>query len=131
MTIETAAVTPLLAGYYAYLVLTGTTSFHVLTGDPSARSNEWIWHLVLLVGAGVLTMIPLLIFARASRGLPLAVMGLIQYIGPCLQLVIGITIFHEQMEPARWIGTIIIWLALLVMSTDWISHLVRRRKESV
>lgn len=130
MTIETAAVTPLLGGYYVYLTFTGATSFHVLAADSSTRPNEWIWHLALLVGAGILTMIPLLIFARASRGLPLAVMGLIQYIGPCLQLIIGITIFHEQMEPARWIGTAIIWLALLVMSTDWISLLLRRRRES-
>ena len=129
MVVETAAVTPPLLAYYGYLALTGATSFHVLAADPSASANAWIWHLLLLVGAGVLTAIPLLLFARASRGLPLGVMGLIQYIGPCLQLLIGILVFHEPMEPARWIGTAIIWLALVVMSADWIGQVVRMRRE--
>ncbi|MFT0847325.1 EamA family transporter RarD [Actinomycetaceae bacterium L2_0104] len=130
MAIETAAVTPILGGYYVYLVVTGTTSFHVLAADSGSESNAWVWHLLLLIGAGILTMIPLLLFARASRGLPLGVMGLIQYIGPCLQLIIGIAVFHEHMEPARWIGTAIIWLALIVMSADWAGQIVsgRRRK---
>ena len=128
MSIETAAVTPLLGGYYIYLVATGTTSFHVLSNDGGGRPDAWVGHLLLLIGAGILTMIPLLLFARASRGLPLGVMGLIQYIGPCLQLAIGITVFHEHMEPARWAGTAIIWLALIVMSTDWISQIVRARR---
>ena len=131
MAIETAAVTPLLGGYYIYLVATGATSFHTLAADSSSETNAWIWHLLLLIGAGILTMIPLLLFARASRGLPLGVMGLIQYIGPCLQLIIGITIFHEHMEPARWVGTAIIWLALIVMSTDWIGQIVKNRKKSL
>lgn len=74
---------------------------------------------------------PLLLFARASRGLPLGVMGLIQYIGPCLQLIIGILVFHEPMEPARWIGTAIIWLALVVMSADWIGQVVKGRRAKV
>ena len=128
MVVETAAVAPPLLAYYGYLAATGATSFHVLAADPSAGPNAWLWHLLLLVGAGVLTVIPLLLFARASRGLPLGVMGLIQYIGPCLQLIIGILVFHETMEPARWIGTAIIWLALVTMSADWIGQIVRARR---
>jgi len=58
-------------------------------------------------------------------------MGLIQYIGPCLQLIIGILVFHEPMEPARWIGTAIIWLALVVMSADWIGQVVKGRRAKV
>lgn len=131
MVVETAAVTPPLLVYYCYLAATGATSFHVLATDPAADSNAWIWHLLLLIGAGVLTAIPLLLFARASRGLPLGVMGLIQYIGPCLQLIIGILVFHEPMEPARWIGTAIIWLALVVMSADWIGQVVKGRRAKV
>ena len=128
MVVETAAVTPPLLAYYGYLAATGATSFHVIAADPSASANAWIWHFLLLVGAGVLTAIPLLLFARASRGLPLGVMGLIQYIGPCLQLLIGIVVFHEPMEPARWIGTAIIWVALVIMSMDWISQIIRGRR---
>lgn len=128
MAVETGAVTPLLLGYYAYLTLTGATSFHVLSHSEPAGSKVWILHLVLLLGAGVITMIPLLLFARAARGLSLAVLGLIQYVAPIMQLIIGVLIFHEQMEPIRWLATGIIWLALLILSADWIRQIVRGRK---
>ncbi|WP_099331978.1 hypothetical protein [Actinomyces minihominis] len=99
--------------------------YFVLLGP--AGSLEVIVHLGLLVGAGIITLIPLLLFARASRGLPLAVMGLLQYIGPILQMFIGVVIFKEVMEPARWIATGIIWLGVLVLSADWIRQLHRQR----
>ena len=53
--------------------------------------------------------------------------GLLQYIGPSLQLVIGILVFHEVMAPARWAGTAIIWMALVVLSIDGVRNLPRRR----
>ncbi len=127
MIVETAAVTPFLLIYYVYLVATGATSFHTIAADPSSGSADWLIHLALLVGAGILTAIPLLLFARAARGLPLAVIGLLQYIGPSLQLVIGILVFHEVMAPARWAGTAIIWMALVVLSIDGVRNLPRRR----
>lgn len=127
MAVETATLTPLLLGYYAYLAVTGATSFQVLNQSEPAGSRVWIVHLALLLGAGVITMIPLLLFARAARGLSLAVLGLIQYIAPIMQLMIGIVVFHEQMEPARWVATGIIWLALLILSADWIRQIVRGR----
>ena len=73
-------------------------------------------------------MIPLLLFARAARGLPLAVLGLIQYIAPVLQMFVGVAIFKETMEPARWIAAGIIWVALLLLSADWIRQIVRTRR---
>lgn len=128
MAVETATVTPLLLGYYAYLTFTGATSFHVLSQSEPAGSKMWVWHLLLLVGAGVVTMVPLLLFARAARGLSLAILGLIQYIAPIMQLLIGILVFHEQMEPARWVATGIIWVALLILSADWIRQIARGRR---
>lgn len=127
MAVETATVAPLLLGYYVYLVVTGTTSFHVLGQSTQAGSKQWILHLALLMGAGVITMIPLLLFARAARGLSLAVLGLIQYIAPIMQLMIGILVFHEHMEPARWVATGIIWVALLLLSADWIRQIASAR----
>lgn len=123
LAIETGFVTPLLVGYYIYLVATKQTSFHQMLDFPVA--GGWPVHLALLIGAGILTLIPLLLFAASARGLPLAVMGLIQYITPTMQMLIGILIFHEAMSPARWIASIIVWLALGVLSVDWIRALVR------
>lgn len=126
MTIETAAVSPFLLAYYAYLVATGSTSFHTLARTPG--SMAWPWHLVLLVGAGFLTMVPLIMFAKAAQGLPLGVLGLIQYVAPIMQLLIGLFVFHETMEPARWAGTAIVWVALVVLSADWVVQIRRARR---
>lgn len=126
MTIETAAVSPFLLAYYAYLVATGSTSFHTLARTPGYMA--WPWHLALLVGAGFLTMVPLIMFAKAAQGLPLGVLGLIQYVAPIMQLLIGLFVFHETMEPARWAGTAIVWVALVVLSADWVVQIRRARR---
>lgn len=127
LAVETATVTPLLLGYYAYLLATKTTSFHALTELGEPGTWQWVPHLLLLIGAGILTMIPLLLFAGAAKGLPLAVLGLIQYITPVFQLVIGVAIFHEHMSPVRWVATGIIWVALSILSVDWINQIRQAR----
>lgn len=126
MAVETAAVTPILLGYYLWLVAHNSTSFNALSQGEG--SINWGWHLVLLIGAGFLTMVPLLMFAKAARGLPLGVIGLLQYVTPVMQLLIGILVFHETMEPARWAGTAIVWLALMVLSADWLLQARRLRR---
>lgn len=75
-------------------------------------------HTLLLVGSGVITAVPLLLFAAASRRLPLVYMGLVQYIAPVLQFMVGVFVLHETMPPARWSGFAIVWLALIVLSID-------------
>ena len=77
-----------------------------------------VGHFALLVGAGLVTVIPLIMFAMAARGLSLTVLGLLQYTSPIMQLLIGVFIFHEPMEPARWVGTLIIWLGLMLLTWD-------------
>ncbi len=77
-----------------------------------------VWHTVLLAGLGVITAIPLLFFAAASRRLPLIYMGFIQYFAPFIQFVVGVVILHEAMPPERWIGFGIVWLALVILTVD-------------
>lgn len=125
--VETGAVTPVLLLYYAYLAFHDRTSFQVLAADPNA-GPPWVAHLALLVGAGVLTLIPLVLFARAARGLPLGIMGLLQYVTPVMQLLLGLFAFHETMEPIRWIGTSIVWVALVVLGVDGVLHMRRSRR---
>lgn len=125
MVVETAAVTPALLGYYVWLAWGGRTSFHDLAREGGMA---WGWHLALLVGAGCLTVVPLIMFARAAQGLPLGVLGLIQYVTPVMQLFIGLFVFHETMEPARWVGTAIVWIALVVLGVDWVGQIRRSRK---
>jgi chloramphenicol-sensitive protein RarD len=73
---------------------------------------------ILLISAGAMTAIPLLLFNGSTTRLPYSTIGLLQYITPTIQFSIGVWINHEEMPPARWIGFIVIWLALATLGTD-------------
>ena len=79
----------------------------------------------LLIGAGILSAIPLILFAMATRRVDLSIIGFIMYINPTLQFLIGIFILKEPYPPERLITFVLIWIALLFFSAG----LVRMRKE--
>lgn len=84
-----------------------------------------VGNVLLLIGTGVVTAIPLLLFGAAATRLTLTTIGLLQYLGPILQFIFGLWIFDEDMSSARWIGFILVWLALVVFTVDNLSN--RRR----
>ena len=100
--------TPVALGYLVYLQLTGRLTFGHL---------GWK-HSLLLMAAGVVTVIPLLCFAAAATRLPLSTLGLLQYIAPTLQFLLGVLYFAENMSTARWIGFALVWLALVILTAD-------------
>lgn len=73
---------------------------------------------VLLISAGAITAIPLLLFNGSTTRLPLTMIGLLQYITPTLQFSIGVWVRHEAMPAARWLGFLLIWLALITLAID-------------
>jgi len=73
---------------------------------------------LLLVGAGVVTAVPLLFFGAAATRVPLTTLGLLQYLAPVLQFLIGVLIAHEEMPPTRVAGFAIVWLALAIFTYD-------------
>lgn len=77
-------------------------------------------HTIAMIGCGVITAVPLLFFAAASRRLPLTTLGLVQYLAPVLQFLAGVLILHEPMPPERWLGFALVWLALIVLTADMI-----------
>lgn len=81
---------------------------------------------VPLLLSGVVTAIPLLLFAAGTRRLPLTYMGFIQFITPILGFLTGYFIFHEEMSPARWIGFVAVWIALVILIWDILARLKRR-----
>jgi len=95
------------AGYLIYLGNQGTGQFGQSTGLT-----------LLLISAGAVTAIPLLLFNGSTTRLPDSTIGLLQYITPTLQFSIGVWIRHEDMPAARWIGFLIIWLALIALGID-------------
>ena len=73
---------------------------------------------LLLVGGGVITIVPLLLFASALRRIPLSVMGVLQYISPTIQLFIGVLLFGEPFSRAQLAGFSFVWVALVVFTVD-------------
>lgn len=127
MLVETAVVLPVLLGYFGYLAAWGHTSFHTLATLPTPHMH-WGAHLALLMGSGVLTVIPLVLFAKAAQGLPLGILGFIQYVSPTIQLLLGVWVFQEHVEPMRWVAMGIIWCALVCLTMDGIVQMRRRSK---
>ena len=106
--IEAAMAAPFAIGYIAFLQVTGEGNF----------TNHGGGHIALMMMAGVLTAVPLLLFATAAQRLPLVTMGLLQYLTPGLQMTWGVVVGHEPMPPARWLGFAMIWAALAGFSAD-------------
>lgn len=108
LTTETLLLGPLAAGSVIWLQTTGRGQ---LTANPP-------WQGLLLVSAGLVTVVPLLLFAAAARRVPLSMLGLLQYLTPLLQLLIGVTLLGEHVAPARWVGFGVVWLALAMLTAD-------------
>jgi chloramphenicol-sensitive protein RarD len=73
---------------------------------------------ILLIGAGLVTAMPLLMFAWAAQRVPLSRMGVLQYISPTLQFLIGVLIYHEPFTRAQLIGFGLVWLALVIFVVE-------------
>jgi chloramphenicol-sensitive protein RarD len=117
LTTETVVLTLPAAAALIWLESTGRGHF---TDDPP-------WQALLLVSAGVATVVPLLFFAASARRVPLSTLGLLQYLTPTLQLLCGVLLLGEHMAPARWAGFALVWVALVVLTVDTLRTASRRR----
>ncbi|MFI5958411.1 EamA family transporter RarD [Cryptosporangium sp. NPDC051539] len=108
LTVESLVLLLPALGYLTWLTWSGDAEF----GTVSAG------HTALMVLSGALTAGPLLAFAAAANRVPLSTIGLLQYLTPVLQFLVGVLILGEHMPPARWAGFALVWLALLVFSAD-------------
>jgi chloramphenicol-sensitive protein RarD len=91
--------------------------FAEVNGDGAFLHTDGVSTL-LLIGAGVVTVVPLLMFAAAVRLIPLSLIGILQYIAPTLQFLIGVLIFKEPFTPTQLIGFGLVWLALIVFTSE-------------
>ena len=113
--IETLVMSPVALGYIVVLTATGASTF----GDHG------VLHAVLVVGTALVTVVPLLCFAGAATRIPLSTLGLMQYLTPTVQFVLGLVVFHEPMPAMRWVGFALIWLALVLFTAETLRN--RRR----
>ena len=115
---ETLLLMPLAAAYLLWCEATGSGAL--------TRAGAGI--AALLLSSGLVTAVPLFLFAYAARLLPYSTVGVLQYIGPSLQLLCGVLFFHESFGPARAAGFALLWLALLIYAADgvWRARLAAR-----
>ena len=108
LTIETAILLVPAAAYLLYVDRVGHGAF--VHAGPQATA--------LLAGAGLVTTVPLLLFASAARRIPLSLLGVCQYIAPTLQLLTGVLVYHEPFTRGQFIGFAIVWTGLVVFGLD-------------
>ena len=109
LSFETMVLFPLAAGYVIWLTVHGQNAF-INTESNATRG--------LLVAAGPITAIPLLLFAAGARKIPMSVLGLLQYLSPTMQFLLGVWLFHEAFTAARLVGFVLIWLALALYGAE-------------
>jgi len=113
---ETLLLAPFALSFLLWLEMQGTGAF----GHAAPHINA------LLLGSGLVTALPLALFAYGARLIPLSTVGLVQYIGPTLQFLLGVWVFHEAFTVQRGVGFLFIWTALAVYAGD---GLWRSRKQ--
>jgi len=121
MTVESALLTPVAIGYLISLQSAGSLTFGHL---------GWS-HSLLLMCSGLITVVPLLFFASATTRLPLSTLGLLQYVAPTLQFLLGVVYFGESMSLVRWIGFGLVWLALVILTAHGVSAARQARRAPV
>jgi chloramphenicol-sensitive protein RarD len=117
MTVETALLLLPAVAYIGWLQLDGTATF----GQVS------VTHSALMIGASVVMLTPMLLFASAGWRIPLSILGLLQYLEPIVQFLIGVVVFREAMPPARWLAFAVVWIAIALLVSEAVRHLRRRR----
>jgi len=108
LAVETLALLPLAAGYLIWCEMMGTGAL----GHSSVLVNA------LLLGCGPMTAVPLFLFAFGARLIPYSTVGLLLYVAPSLQLLVGIFLYHEPFFGPRALGFVLIWAALLIYVGD-------------
>lgn len=108
-----------LAGEMAILVLPALVLLAGLTirGDNTFLQTSPMT-MLLLIGTGAVTAIPLIFFGAGARLIPLSTIGLLQYLAPTIQFLLGVLLYHEPFTTDRLIGFSLIWLALAIFALD-------------
>jgi len=115
-----AAAPPLegLLGETTVLTLPAVVYLGMLAGAGTGHFGSDLSTSLLLAAAGAVTVFPLLLFGAAAQRIPLSTIGLLQYLAPTLQLLVGVWLYGESMGPANLFGFVTVWIALVLYSVD-------------
>jgi chloramphenicol-sensitive protein RarD len=116
LTYETAVIAPFALVYVGWLGATSGSNF----------ANHGLGHSLLFMTTGIITAVPLICFGAAATRVPMVTLGLLQYLAPVIQFALGVLWFHEDMPAGRWVGFILVWIALVIFTVEAVNH--RRRQ---
>ena len=117
LAVETAVLAPVALAYLVVLGARGDSTF----------VSEGAGHATLIALTGVITAVPLLFFGAAASRVPLTTLGLLQYLAPTLQFLLGVLVFDEALGLAKLLGFVLVWIALAAFTADLVSHTRRGR----
>lgn len=121
LALETTLIAPFAALYLGLLAAHGSSNF----------ANHGAGHALLLSSTGVVTAVPLICFGAAATRVPMVTLGLLQYLAPIIQFGLGVLYFHENMPAGRWVGFVLVWVALAIFTVEATTHHRRRQVELV
>ncbi|GAB3242212.1 EamA family transporter RarD [Nocardioides dilutus] len=121
LAVETTVVAPLAAIYLGWLIATGSSAF----------AHEGVGHALLLASTGIVTAIPLICFGAAATRVSMTTLGLLQYLAPVLQFALGVFVLNEAMPASRWIGFVLVWVALVIFTFEATNHHRRQLRLTV
>lgn len=107
LAVETAAVAPIAIVYLVFLGATGQATVQPVS-----------WYAALMATTGIVTAVPLLLFADAARKVSLVTIGMLQYLAPIGQFLVGWLVFREPMPGSRWAGFALVWVAVAIFAID-------------
>jgi chloramphenicol-sensitive protein RarD len=118
LTVETAILLPAALGYVVVLEMHSEAAF----------GHEGAANALLLAAAGVVTAVPLMLFNASATRIPMSILGMLQYLAPVLQFLIGLLVQHEDMPASRWVGFLLVWAALAILTADGLGASRRARQ---
>jgi len=121
LAIETAVLFPVATAYVVAIGITGQGTF----------TSEGGGHAALLALAGVVTAVPLLLFGAAASRVPLTTLGVLQYLAPTMQFLLGVTLFDEPLPIAKLLGFVLVWIGVALFTVDLVRHHRRQLRLAV
>lgn len=118
--VESAVLFPVALVFTVVIQASGDATF----GHVSAANT------LLAIGSGFVMMVPMVLYGAAATRIPLSLIGLLQYVEPIVQFLIGLLVFHESVRAVKWLGFAIIWAALLLLSADVLARIRPRLRSS-
>jgi chloramphenicol-sensitive protein RarD len=108
LTLETILLAPLALVFIGVLNLRGAADF----------GHHGVGHALLIMTTGVVTAVPLICFGAAATRVSMVTLGLLQYLAPILQFGLGVLWLHEDMPAGRWVGFVLVWVALVLFTVE-------------